>query len=192
MPNGRPVKHRPARVSEDTQTQPLGEMSKVGIYGNNGESATPLRVVLYSRVSSPQQAHTGHSIESQPEALKAYSKTQGWRVVGEASDPGKTGRNADREGFKALMVAIKALRPGAVLVTRLSRFMRNARLTLNAVHELRELGVALICTDEPIDTRDGGMANLVLSIFSSMAEMESDLLSECAVATRQRLIAQGR
>ena len=158
----------------------------------NGKSAPPFRVLLYSRVSSPRQAQHGHSIEAQPEALRASSKAQGWRVVGELSDPGKTGRNADREGFKALMAAVKDLRPDAVVVTRLSRFMRNARLTLNAVHELRELGVALICTDEPVDTRDGGMANLVLSIFSSMAEMESDRLSEYAVATRQRLIAQGR
>ena len=121
------------------------------------KSQKPLRVLVYSRVSSPQQAQTGYSIKDQPEALRSYAKAQGWRVVGECTDPGKTGRNADRDGFKALMDSIKSLRPDGVVVTRLSRFMRNARLTLNAVHEMRGLGVALICKDEPIDTRQRGL-----------------------------------
>lgn len=56
------------------------------------------------------------------------------------------------------MEAVRTLRPDAVVVTRLSRFMRNARLTLDAVHELRELGVGLICADEHIDTRERGLA----------------------------------
>ncbi len=83
-------------------------------------------------------------------------------------------------------------RPDAVVVTRLSRFMRNARLTLNVVHELREMGVALICKDEPIDTRQRGVADLVLAVLSTMAEWESDRLSEYAKESRQRFIAQGR
>ena len=155
-------------------------------------SQKSFRVLVYSRVSSPQQAQTGHSIKDQPEALRSYAKAQGWRVVGECTDPGKTGRNADRDGFKALMDSIKSLRPDGVVVTRLSRFMRNARLTLNAVHEMRGLGVALICQDEPIDTRQRGIGDMFLAILATMAEWESDRLSEYAKGTRQRLIAKGR
>ena len=158
----------------------------------NGNFAAPLRILIYSRVSSPQQAHTGHSIDAQPEALRAYSKAQGWRVIDEIADPGKTGRNADRVGFKALMEAVRTLRPDAVVVTRLSRFMRNARLTLDAVHELRELGVGLICADEHIDTRERGLGDMFLAILATMAEWESDRLSEYSKDTRQRLIAKGR
>ena len=49
----------------------------------------------------------------------------------------------------------------------LSRFMRNARLTLNAVHEMRELGVALVCKDEPIDTRQRGISDMFLAILAN-------------------------
>ena len=90
------------------------------------------------------------------------------------------------------MAALQRHRPDAVLATRLSRFMRNARLTLNAVHELRGKGVALICKDEPIDTRQRGLGDLFLAILATMAEWESDRLSEYAKETRQRLIAKGR
>ena len=91
-----------------------------------------------------------------------------------------------------MMDAIKSLRPDAVLVTRLSRFMRNARLTLDAVHDMREMGVALICKDEPIDTRQRGIADMLLAILATMAEWESDRLSEYAKDTRARLISRGR
>ena len=83
-------------------------------------------------------------------------------------------------------------RPDAVAVTRLSRFMRNARLTLNAVHEPRGLAVALICKDEPIDTRQRGVADMLLAMLATMAKWESERLSEYAKATRQRFIARGR
>ena len=159
---------------------------------SNGNNPNPPQVLLYSRVSSPQQARTGHSIEAQPEALRAYCEAQGWRIISEIADPGKTGKNADREGFNALMEAIKQSRPDAVVVTRLSRLMRNARLTLNAVHEMRELGVALICKDEPIDTRQRGIGDMFLAILATMAEWESDRLSEYSKDTRQRLISKGR
>lgn len=155
-------------------------------------STTPFRVLIYSRVSSHNQAQHGQSIEAQPEALKSFASALGWLVVGEVSDPGRTGRTSDREGFQTLLSALKHHRPDAVLVTRLSRFMRNARLTLNAVHEMREMGVALICKDEPIDTRQRGLADLFLAILATMAEWESDRLSEYAKETRQRLIAKGR
>ena len=152
-------------------------------------SHLPFRVLLYSRVSDARQVAYGHSIEAQPEDLTASGMAEGWHILGVVSDPGRSGRTADRQGFAALMEAVQSLRPDAVYVTRLSRFMRNARLTLNAVHELRGLGVALIWKDEPIDTRQRGVADMMLAILSTMAEWESERLSEYAKATRQRFIA---
>ncbi len=159
---------------------------------SNGRPTSPFRVFIYSRVSSPHQAQHGHSLEAQPEDLGAWAEAQGWHVLGELTDPGRTGRTADREGFNELMEALRVQRPDAVVVTRLSRFMRNARLTLNAVHEMRELGVALVCKDEPIDTRQRGIADMFLAILATLAEWESDRLSEYAKATHQRLIAKGQ
>ena len=160
--------------------------------GNGDKPASPFRVLNYSRVSSLQQVRTGHSLEAQPEALRTWAESQSWQVVGEIADPGRTGRNAERQGFTDLMDAIKSLRPDAVLVTRLSRFMRNARLTLDAVHDMREMGVALICKDEPIDTRQRGIVDMLLAILATMAEWESDRLSEYVKDTRARLISRGR
>ena len=150
------------------------------------------RVITYARVSEVRQARHGESIHAQPEVLRAYAEARGWQVLHELSDPGRSGRTAAREGFQELMDAVARLRPDAILVTRLSRFMRNTRLTLNAVHEMREMGVSLIATDEPIDTRQRGIMDMLLAILATMAEWESDRLSEYAKDTRRRLISQGK
>ena len=158
----------------------------------SSDQHSPLRVFIYSRVSSAHQAEHGMSIESQPEALRSWAESQGWHISGELTDPGRTGRNDEREGFQSLMRSLKAYKPDAVLVTRLSRFMRNARLTLNAIHDMRQIGVALICKDEPIDTRRRGISDMFLAILATMAEWESDRMSEYAKDTRQRLVSKGR
>ena len=160
--------------------------------GLDKNSTRQFRVLLYARVSTPQQAREGYSIQEQPEALRAYADAYGWTVVGEYMDAGRSGRTAARDGFEQLMAAVRLHQPDAVLTTRLSRFMRNARLTLNAVHEMRELGVGLICRDEPIDTRQKGIADLFLAILATMAEGESDRQSEYGKAKSARLVAQER
>ena len=90
----------------------------------NSASSGPFRVLLYSRVSSPRQAAHGHSIEAQPEELTTWTEALGWCVVGKISDAGRSGRTADREGFATLMGLARELHPDAVVVTRLSPFMR--------------------------------------------------------------------
>lgn len=155
-------------------------------------SKDPLRVLIYSRVSDPQQVRRGYSLEAQPIDLRSWAKTQGWIVVDELSDAGRSGRTADREGFQSLMEELRSRRPDAVLVTRLSRFMRNARNALNAVHEMRELGVALICKDEPINTQHRGISDMFLAILATMAEWESDQKSEYSRETHRRLVSRGR
>ena len=159
---------------------------------SDANSTSPMRVLLYSRVSSSHQAQRGMSIEAQPKSLRSWAQSQGWRVVGELTDAGRTGRNSDRGGFNSLMRALRIHKPDAVLVTKLSRFMRNARQTLNTIHHMRELGVALICKDEPIDTRQRGIADMFLAILATMAEWESDRLSEYAKDNYKLLVSKGR
>lgn len=54
------------------------------------------------------------------------------------------------------------------------------------------MGVALICKDEPIDTRQRGIADMLLAILATLAEWESDRMSEYARDTRARLISRDR
>ncbi len=52
-----------------------------------------VRVAVYARVSTQEQAVEGTSLEHQSEQLTSYCKSRGWQVVQEYVDPGHTGKD---------------------------------------------------------------------------------------------------
>ena len=58
-----------------------------------------------------------------------------------------------RDGRAELQVLLDFLRPGdALLVTRIDRLARSMKDLQDIVHELKEKGIALRATEQPIDT----------------------------------------
>ena len=51
----------------------------------------PKRVILYARVSTDEQAHSGYSLAQQIEALREYAAREGYKVLEEIVDPGQSG-----------------------------------------------------------------------------------------------------
>ena len=58
-----------------------------------------IRVILYARVSTKEQAEEGYSLEQQLEALSEYADEQGYEVVDVARDPGYSGAKLERPGL---------------------------------------------------------------------------------------------
>jgi len=53
-----------------------------------------IRVAIYTRVSSAEQAEKGTSLESQAEQLEAFCKAQKWEVFNQYTDGGFSGKMA--------------------------------------------------------------------------------------------------
>ncbi len=47
-----------------------------------------MRVVLYTRVSTDEQANSGYSLEDQLDKLEAHAGQQGWEIVDRITDDG--------------------------------------------------------------------------------------------------------
>ena len=67
-----------------------------------------LRAVIYSRVSTDDQAAEGTGLETQEIECTRYAERMGMRIVGIESDPGVSGTIQNRAG---IMRAIEALEP---------------------------------------------------------------------------------
>ena len=63
------------------------------------EFLTALRVALYARVSTEEQAREGYSLSAQIRRMEAYARSRGWDVIGNYVDGGKSGRDTDRPGY---------------------------------------------------------------------------------------------
>ena len=74
-----------------------------------------MNTVIYTRVSTDDQASSGAGLHAQFDACAAFVKQQGWMVTGCYSDEGVSG-TADIEKRTGLMNAIEALGKGDVLL----------------------------------------------------------------------------
>lgn len=133
------------------------------------------KVYTYTRVSTAMQID-GYSLDAQKSRMKAFADYNGYEIVGEYEDAGKSGKSIEgRLQFNQMMEDIKSGkdRVSYVLVFKLSRFGRNAADVLSTLQVMQDFGVNLICVEDGIDSsKDAG--KLMISILSAVAEIERE------------------
>jgi DNA invertase Pin-like site-specific DNA recombinase len=144
------------------------------------------KAAIYVRVSTPDQ-----HVESQLYDLRQLAAQRGFEVVHEYEDRGVSGTKARRPGLDALMADARRKKFSIVLVTAFDRIGRSTRNFLSVMDELNSLGIEFISRRENIDT-SGPMGRLFLTLISSIAELESDLIRERVRAGMRRAKLEGR
>jgi DNA invertase Pin-like site-specific DNA recombinase len=151
---------------------------------NNGE--TMKKVALYVRVSTPDQ-----HVESQLYDLRELASQRGFEVVHEYEDRGISGTKARRPGLDALMADARRKKFSVVAVAAFDRIARSTKNFLQIIDEFDSLGIEFVSRRENIDT-SGPMGRLFLTLISSIAELESDLIRERVRAGMRRAKLEGR
>lgn len=115
--------------------------------------AEKLRVCAYARVSS-DSTDQRNSFASQVNYYTKYIQAhEGWTFVDIYADQGITGTSAlKRDEFLRLMRDCRQGKIDRILVKSVSRFARNAQDCIEAVRELRQLGVTVYFEKEHINT----------------------------------------
>lgn len=132
-----------------------------------------LRVAAYARVSS-DSADQHNSFAAQVEYYsRLIQEHPDWEFVDIYADEGITGTRTDkREDFQRLMADCRAGKIDCILVKSLSRFARNSKDCIQAVRELRNLGVDVQFEKEQIHTAQM-TSELYFSMFSAFSQEES-------------------
>ncbi|WP_312114954.1 recombinase family protein [Brevibacillus reuszeri] len=137
-----------------------------------------MKLAIYARVSSDDQAERG-TIENQLEFARKYADLHQLEVVKWYKDDGVTGtlpleaRPAGRE----LLEDAKNGEIDLLLIYRLDRLGRSARIILNSVHELESDGVKIRSMTEPFDTGDPS-GRFLLTILAGVADLERETIIE--------------
>lgn len=137
---------------------------------------SPLRAVLYARVSTEEQAEEGHSIDAQLRVLREFCARKGWQVVGEYVDAGYSGRTLKRPKMQALLRDANARAFDVIVVHKIDRFSRSLKDTINTLTELKSAGIGFASATQSIDptTPEG---KLTLMMLALIAETYIDNLS---------------
>lgn len=153
-------------------------MPQVKVIQPIAEQAKKLRVAAYARVSSDSVDQL-NSFATQVSYYTSYIQSKDeWEFAGLYADEAISGTTADkRDDFQRLLADCRAGKIDCILVKSISRFARNTIDCLQAVRELKQLGVAVEFEKEGIDTGNMG-SEMLLSILGSAAQEESLSISK--------------
>ena len=150
------------------------------------------RVAAYARVSTEQEEQQ-NSYEAQIGFYTSLIMSNpDWEFVEVYSDEGISGTSLKkREGFNRMIADAEAGKIDLILVKSISRFARNTVDSLSMVRRLKAVNVEVRFEKENVSSFDPG-AELVFTVFSSIAQEESRSISDNVRWGHQRNMEQGK
>lgn len=144
-----------------------------------------MKCAIYARVSKQEENTQDPNNQLMP--LRDLARALSLEVVSEYVDYA-SGGDSNRPEFQKMLSDVKSHKFDMILVWALDRFSREGILnTLAYLKELDSCNVALKSLQESwLDTRDKGLGQLLIAIFSWVAEQERKRISERTKAGLRR------
>lgn len=147
----------------------LSELSKV---------RNVLRVALYVRVSTQEQANEGYSIGEQVERLKKYAEAMEWEIFKIYTDPGYSGGDTNRPGLRNMIKDIQNENIDKVVVYKLDRLSRSQLDTLYLIEKVfLANGTDFVSMSENFDTSTP-FGRAMIGILAVFAQLEREQIKE--------------
>lgn len=150
-----------------------------------------MRVAIYVRVSTDEQANEGYSISAQKERCSKFVDSQeDWNITKVYADPGHSAKNLKRPAMQQLMNDIELNLFDVVVVYRLDRMVRSV-LDLHQLLKIFEKNnVKFKSVTEVFDTTTA-MGKFFITMVGAMAEWERNNLSERVSMGMEQLTREG-
>lgn len=150
---------------------------------------TGLNAVVYTRVSSKEQAETNKSLDWQKKYCEEYALKNNLRIEGCFGGTYESAQTDERTEFNRMIRFVKNHRQriSFILVYSLDRFSRSGENAIYISSELKKQGIAIISVTQPIDTNThtGTLQQNIHFIFS---KYDNDLRRQkCVDGMREKL-----
>ena len=138
-----------------------------------------LRVALYGRVSTEEQAIRGFSIDAQVAALKEHCEKNSMKIVDIYLDEGISGAKPPlkRPALKRLLEDVEAGKIDMILFTKLDRWFRSVKEYFKVQDVLDNNKVEWKAIQEDYDTTTAN-GQMAITIFLAVAQNERDRTAE--------------
>ena len=128
-------------------------------------------VVIYTRVSTKEQADHNMSLETQRKTLEEYAQKRGLKVISAFGGTYESAKTDGRKEFMRMLNFIKGCKGqvSQILVYSLDRFSRTGGSAIKVVSDLREKhGVEVFAITQPTDTANpsGRLHQSIQFLFS--------------------------
>lgn len=145
--------------------------------------------LIYTRVSSDEQAREGVSLDAQLAECRRYAAQRGW-ALGEEYQDVLSGKRDDRPAYQRLLADVRRQRgEGKALVVVVAALDRLGRRILERVRSREELQALGVQTHS---VREGGeVSDLTANVLAAVAEEETRRMGERVSASWKHIRSQG-
>ena len=145
--------------------------------------------VIYTRVSTKEQADNNNSLDTQLKACIHLSAQRNFVVQGQFGGTYESAKTDERKEFSRMLSFIKKNkeRISYIIVYSVDRFSRSGANAIYIASELKAQGVTVLSVTQPTDTQtaSGSLQQNIQFIFS---QYDNDLRREkCIAGTKERL-----
>lgn len=151
-----------------------------------------LRIAIYIRVSTLEQANNNYSIGEQTERLQNYCKAMNWEIYKIYVDPGYSGANTDRPGLKSLIADVEEGLIDKVVVYKLDRLSRSQLDTLDLIENtFLKHSVDFVSMLENFDTSTP-FGRAMIGILAVFAQLEREQFKERSAMGKEGRAKKGK
>lgn len=156
---------------------------------SNPHNKQTRNTIIYTRVSSREQALTNQSLETQKKHCLQYALNHDLNVIGFYGGTYESAKTDERKEFNRMINYIKTNKEKVsfILVYSLDRFSRTGGNAIFISSELKRHGVSILSVAQQIDT-DSHSGKLQESIHFIFSQYDNDLRREkCIVGMKEKL-----
>ncbi len=145
--------------------------------------------VIYTRVSTKEQADNNMSLETQKKACEDYAVKNGYQILGYFGGTYESAKTDERKHFNSMLTFVKKSKDkvSTIIVYSVDRFSRSGGNAIYITEQLRQQGIALFAVTQPTDTNtvSGSLQQNIQFIFS---EYDNQLRREkCMAGTKEKI-----
>ncbi|PIW10458.1 MAG: recombinase family protein, partial [Caldiserica bacterium CG17_big_fil_post_rev_8_21_14_2_50_35_7] len=149
-----------------------------------------MKAAIYMRVSTPDQAEEGESLELQKERILEYIKAQNWKLFKIYEDAGLSGGSTKRPAFQELLKDTQNKLFDVVLVYKIDRLSRSIVDFFNTLQLFEKQGITFVSITQQFDTSTP-TGRFAMSMLASFADFERSIGIERAKDSYLRRLKNG-
>ena len=178
------------KIDGNLAVQP-GERRVITIAANDKSETITLRVAAYARVSTASNEQLNSYAAQNRYYTDFITAHADWKMVDIYADEGISGTSVEkRDDFRRLMADCRRGLIDRVLCKSISRFARNTKECLEAIRELKSIGVSVFFEEQKIDTATMS-SEAITAIMASLAQKESETIGSNMQWSYQKRMERG-